>query len=173
MRQEIGQAFAYALIAVVASVISWSSPAGAQTVENSNQNPTPVGIVSANIAVCDPYTPVNCVLVSLTPVVSAALETSHTFKASPGLLYSAYGTSTSGGVAGFFVCVNATSIAAGPIVPVDFVTMGAGPTTVGLNYSGGPAGAYSVGITCAETVAATPFTYTAPAAVLSYHGLVK
>jgi hypothetical protein len=109
---------------------------------------------------------------NLTPVVSGALEASHVFKSGAGNLYSAYATSTSSGVAGFFVCVNATSISAGAITPIDFVAMPAGPTTVGFNYSPGPPGAYSTGITCAETVATTPFTYTAPSSVLAYHGLV-
>jgi hypothetical protein len=109
---------------------------------------------------------------NLTPVVSGALETNHVFKASAGNLYSAYATSTNSGVSGFFVCINATSISAGAITPIDFVAMGPGPATVGISYSPGPPGAYSTGITCAETVATTPFTYTAPASVLAYHGLV-
>jgi hypothetical protein len=109
---------------------------------------------------------------NLTPVFSPALEPSRTLKAGAGNLYSVYATSTASGVAGFLVCVNSTTITAGAITPVDFVAMGAGPTTVGISYSPGPPAAYSTGITCAETVAATPFTYTAPAAVVAYHGLV-
>jgi len=109
---------------------------------------------------------------NITPVVSAALEASHVFKAAAGNLYSAYATSTTG-AAGYFVCINATSISAGAITPVDFVAICAGPTTVGINYSPGPPAAYSTGITCAVTVAATPFTYTAPGSVIAYHGLVN
>jgi hypothetical protein len=41
---------------------------------------------------------------NLTPVVSAALEANHVFKASAGNLYSAYATSTTG-AAGYFVCM--------------------------------------------------------------------
>lgn len=109
---------------------------------------------------------------NLTPVFSAALEASHVFKTSAGNLYSAYATSTTG-AAGYFVCINAASISAGAITPVDFVAIGAGPTTVGINYSPGPPAAYSSGITCAVTIAATPFTYTAPGSVIAYHGLVN
>ncbi len=108
---------------------------------------------------------------NLTPVVSAALEASHVFKASAGNLYSAYATSTTG-AAGYFVCVNATSISAGAITPLDFVAIGAGATTAGLSYSPGPPGNYGTGITCAVTVAATPFTYTSGGSVFAYHGLV-
>jgi hypothetical protein len=60
---------------------------------------------------------------NLTPVVSSALELSHIFKASAGNLYSAYATSTTG-AAGYFVCINATSISAGAITPIDFVALG-------------------------------------------------
>jgi hypothetical protein len=108
---------------------------------------------------------------NLTPVVSGALEANHVFKASAGNLYSAYATSTTG-AAGYFVCVNATSISVGAITPIDFIAIPAGPATVGISYSPGPPGAYSTGITCAVTVAATPFTYTAPGSVIAYHGLV-
>jgi hypothetical protein len=108
---------------------------------------------------------------NLTPVVSGALEANHVLKAAAGNLYSVYATSTTG-AAGYLVCVNATSISAGAITPIDFIAIGAGPTTAGINYSPGPPGAYSTGITCAVTVAATPFTYTAPGSVIAYHGLV-
>jgi hypothetical protein len=109
---------------------------------------------------------------NLTPVVSGALEANHVFKASAGNLYSAYATSTTG-AAGYFVCINATSISPGAITPIEFIAIAAGPTTAGISYSPGPPGAYSTGITCAVTVAATPFTYTAPGSVIAYHGLVN
>jgi hypothetical protein len=109
---------------------------------------------------------------NLTPVVSGALEANHVLKASAGNLYSVYATSTTG-AAGYLVCINATSISTGAITPIDFVAIGAGPTTVGINYSPGPPGAYSTGITCAVTTAATPYTYTAPGSVIAYHGLVN
>jgi hypothetical protein len=108
---------------------------------------------------------------NLTPVVSAALEASHIFKASAGNLYSAYVTSTTG-AAGYFVCVNTTTISSGAITPIDFIAIPAGPSTIGLNYNPGPTGNYNTGITCAVTTAATPFTYTAGGSVFAYHGLV-
>jgi hypothetical protein len=109
---------------------------------------------------------------NLTPVVSAALEANHVFKASAGNLYAAYATSTTG-AAGYLVCVNATSISAGAITPLDAVAIPAGPSTIGFNYSPGPPGNYGTGITCAVSVATTPFTYTAPGSVIFYHGLVN
>lgn len=109
---------------------------------------------------------------NLTPVVSAALEASHIFKASAGNLYSAYAVSTTG-AAGYFVCVNTTTISAGAITPLDFVPIAAGPSFASISYASGPMGSYSTGITCAVTTAATPFTYTAPGSVIAYHGLVN
>lgn len=108
---------------------------------------------------------------NLTPVVSGALEASHIFKGSAGNLYSAYVTSTTG-AAGYFICVNTTTISAGAVTPIDFVAIPAGPSTIGFNYSPGPPGNYSTGVTCAVTTAATPFTYTAGGSVFAYHGLV-
>jgi hypothetical protein len=105
---------------------------------------------------------------NLTPSVSGALQASSTAVSGAHNLYSAYVTSTTG-AAGYFVCVNATSIVSGAITPLDFVAVGAGPTTVGINYSPGPPAAYSTGITCAVTTAATPFTYTSGGSVFSYH----
>jgi hypothetical protein len=111
---------------------------------------------------------------NLTPVVSAALQsTGLQLKGSAGNLYSVYATSTTG-AAGFLVCLNssASTISTGAITPIDFVAIAAGPTTAGISYGAGPPGAYSAGIICGVTVAATPFTYTAPAAAFAYHGLV-
>jgi hypothetical protein len=108
----------------------------------------------------------------LAPVVSAALQsTVFAVKASAGNLYSVYATSTNG-AAGYLVCVNSATLASGAITPVDFVAIGAGPTTVGINYSPGPPGSYPTAITCAVTAATTPFTYTAPTASFAYHALV-
>jgi hypothetical protein len=50
-----------AALAVICFVMLWSH-LHAQTVQNSNPNPRPAGIVSANIAACDPYNPPSCLM---------------------------------------------------------------------------------------------------------------
>jgi len=62
--------------------VDWALPPGvfvlfgetvaAQTVQNSNPNPGPVGILSGNVAVCDAYNPNNCLTPGATTVNNAS-----------------------------------------------------------------------------------------------------
>lgn len=104
---------------------------------------------------------------NLVPYSSAALEASHNISGAKNL-YSAYAISTTG-AAGYFVCVNTTTISAGAIVPIDVVPIPAGPSYASIPYSSGPAGSYGTGLSCGVTVAATPFTFTAGGSVFFYH----
>jgi hypothetical protein len=88
-------------------------------------------------------TPSSATSAGLTPVVSAASESSHVFKASAGNLY-AYQVTT-GAVAGFIMIFNATSAPAdGAVAPVKCVTVAAN-STVGVSMS--PPEAFATGIT--------------------------
>lgn len=108
---------------------------------------------------------------NLAAVVSSALEASHSISGAKNL-YSAYAVSTTG-AAGYLVCVNATSISAGAITPIDIVPIIAGPSNAFISYGTGPAGSYGTGITCAVTTASTPFTYTSGGSVFYYHILAN
>jgi hypothetical protein len=76
---------------------------------------------------------------SIAPIVSAALEASHTFKATAANVYSVY-ASTQTGAAGWLVCVNGTSISAGAITPLDAIPMPAGPSVQGFELFAGADG---------------------------------
>jgi hypothetical protein len=104
----------------------------------------------------------------LTAQVTAALQASSTAITGNRNLYAAYAVSVAG-AAGYFVCVNATSISAGAITPVDVVPIGAGPAFAVISYGSSPPGSYGTGITWAVTTAATPFTYTSGGSQFFYH----
>jgi hypothetical protein len=72
MRDAIGLWAFTAFWVVFGGTILWWSHLAAQTVNSGNPNPSPVGIVSANVAVCDPYNPMNCLTPGATTVVNAA-----------------------------------------------------------------------------------------------------
>jgi hypothetical protein len=99
----------------------------------------------------------------ITPVVSAAAEGSHVFKASAGNAYSIY--VTTGATAGYLMVFNATAAPAdGAVTPIDCIQAPAN-TTVSLSYSSGPPDVFSTGITgvfsstgCfTKTISATAF----------------
>lgn len=71
VRRAIGKWCGFALLAVPFAVLMWSLHLAAQTVQSGNPNPTPVGIVSSNVAVCDPYNPMNCLTPSATTIANS------------------------------------------------------------------------------------------------------
>lgn len=73
MKNAIGKLRFAALLAVVCIAILWSHLA-AQTVQSGNPSPGPVGIISSNVSVCDPYNPQNC----LTPAATTNILASGT-----------------------------------------------------------------------------------------------
>ncbi len=97
--------------------------------------------------------------IGITPVVSAAAESSHVLKAGAGNVYSAYATNLTATV-GFLVLINATAAPAdGAITPLACVSLPAnGPTSI--NYAPGPPGVFSTGIVAVVTSATTCFTKT-------------
>jgi hypothetical protein len=105
----------------------------------------------------------------ITPVVSAAVESSHILKASAGNLYSVY--VTTGATAGYLMVFNATSAPVdGAVTPNECAYVPANSTT-SVSYLPGPVGVYSTGITAVFSSTGC-FTKTASATAY-FHGLVK
>jgi len=103
----------------------------------------------------------------ITPVPSAAVESSHVFKASAGNLY-AYQVTT-GASAGYVMIFNATSAPAdGAVTPVKCVAVGAA-STVGVSMN--PPEAFATGITAVFSTTGC-FTKTASATAM-FSGDVK
>jgi len=95
----------------------------------------------------------------ITPVVSAAGESSHVLKASAGNLISVNATNLTA-TAGFLVVLNATAAPAdGAITPLACQPLPANGSA-SIAYGSGPPGAYSTGITAVLTSATTCFTKT-------------
>jgi hypothetical protein len=96
----------------------------------------------------------------VTPVVSAALESSHVFKGSAGNLYSV--VVTTGASAGFLMIFDATSAPSnGAVTPKQCVRAPAN-STVALSFNGPPE-TYAAGITAVFSTGANCFTKTASA----------
>ena len=95
----------------------------------------------------------------ITPVVSAAAESSHVLKASAGNLYSVYATNLTA-TPGFLIVLNATSAPAdGAVTPLDCVPLPANGNA-SINFGSGPPNVYGTGITAVVTSANTCFTKT-------------
>jgi hypothetical protein len=93
------------------------------------------------------------------PVVSAAAESSHVLKASPGSLCSVYATNLTA-TAGFLVVTNTTTAPAdGAILPLECVPLPAN-SNASVNYNPGPPSVFGTGITAVVTSATTCFTKT-------------
>jgi hypothetical protein len=106
---------------------------------------------------------------AIAPVVSAAAEGTHVFKASAGNLYSAY--VTTGGTAGFLLIFNTTTAPAdGAVTPIHCVQAPAN-TTVGVSFSGMPPESFSTGISAAFSTTGC-FTKTVSATAF-FHGSVQ
>jgi hypothetical protein len=79
MKQAIRLLFA-SIIAYL--VVDWTLPPGifvlfgdtvaAQTTQSGNPSPGPIGVIGANVAVCDPYNPQNCLTPAATTLVNAS-----------------------------------------------------------------------------------------------------
>lgn len=97
--------------------------------------------------------------IGITPIVSAAAESSHVLKASAGNAYSAYAANLTA-TQGFLLLLNATSAPAdGAVTPLACAPLS--PNGVAsLNYAPGPPGVFSTGITAVVTSAVTCFTKT-------------
>src|SRR5271170_1146404 len=67
---------------VFGGVVLWWAHLAAQTVQSGNPSPGPVGVISANVAVCDPYNPNNC----LTPAATTNIISSGTTGAVTGTM---------------------------------------------------------------------------------------
>jgi hypothetical protein len=105
----------------------------------------------------------------ITPIVSAAAESSHVLKASAGNLYSVY--VTTGATAGYLMVFNATSAPAdGAVTPIECAAVPASSTT-SVSYLPGPMGVFSTGITAVFSTTGC-FTKTASATAF-FHGLIK
>lgn len=98
--------------------------------------------------------------IGITPVVSAALESSHVLKAGAGNLYSCY--VTTGGTPGWLLIFNATSAPVdGAVTPIEAIQAPAN-STVGWDCGDAPPDVYSTGITAVFS-STGPFTKTASA----------
>lgn len=81
----------------------------------------------------------------ITPVVSTAAESGHVLKASAGVLWGL--TAATGASAGFVMVFNATSAPVdGAVTPIECLPVAAN-SAVAVSFAGGPAAAYSTGIT--------------------------
>ncbi len=97
--------------------------------------------------------------VGITPVVSASGEATHVLKASAGNAYAAYASKLTSTQA-FFMLINATSAPAdGAVTPLACVPL-APNGVASINYSPGPPGVFSTGITAVVSSASTCFTKT-------------
>lgn len=104
----------------------------------------------------------------LAPVVSAAAESSHVLKASPGNLYSV--SVTIGGTAGYLLMFDATSAPVdGAVTPTQCVIVPAS-ATVAISFDPAPPEVYATGITAVFSTTGC-FTKTASATAF-FHGSV-
>jgi hypothetical protein len=121
-----------------------------------------VNLINTNTVTLGPATAANSVPITpgaITPVVSAAAESSHVLKASAGNFYSAYATNLTT-TAGFLLIFNATSAPAdGAVTPLACVPLPASGNG-SINNKPGPYQVYSTGITAVVSSAATCFTKT-------------
>lgn len=97
--------------------------------------------------------------IGITPVVSAAAESSHVLKAGAGNAYSVYATNLTS-TAGFLLLFNATSAPVdGAVTPIACAPLS--PNGIAsLQYAPGPPGVFSTGITAVVSSAVTCFTKT-------------
>ncbi len=105
------------------------------------------------------FSPTSSSTIGITPVVSAAAESGHVLKATPGNAYSAYATNFTS-TAGYLILLNSTTVPAdGAVTPLACALLS--PNGVAsINYAPGPPGVFSTGITAVVTSAATCFTKT-------------
>lgn len=104
-------------------------------------------------------TPSSAVAIGITPIVSAAGESSHVLKASAGNTYSVYATNLTA-TQGFLLILNSTTAPAdGAVTPLACAPL-APNGIASINYAPGPPGVFSTGITAVVTSAVTCFTKT-------------
>lgn len=131
---------------------------------------TQLDAITTALATAPP--PSALVTVGITPVVSTSAESSHVLKATPGNAYSAYATNLTA-TAGFLMLFNATSAPAdGAVQPLACVSLPPN-NPASINYSPGPPGVFSVGITAVVSSATTCFTKTTGTITAFISGLVK
>jgi len=109
------------------------------------------GVVWQNVAVCDPNFPNNCFSPpagnAITPVVSTAAESGHVLKTASGNLWGV--TVTTAATPGYLMTFNAVAVPGdGAVTPINCVAVAAN-TTVSISFAGGPAEAFSTGISVA------------------------
>lgn len=143
---------------------------GAPSVAFKAGNPGPFTVdVNGNLCFT---TGVSTTASGIAPVVSAAAESSHVLKATPGVVYSAYATNLTA-TAGFLVLLNATSAPGdGAITPLDCVPLPANGNA-SINYGSYPPGKFSTGIVAVVTSAATCFTKTTGVITAFIKGIVQ
>lgn len=108
---------------------------------------------------------------AITPIVSAAGESSHVLKASAGNLYSIYATNLTA-TAGFLVVLNSTTAPGdGAITPLECIPL-PGNSAVSINYTA-PSARFSTGITAVVTSAATCFTKTTGVITAFFKGAIQ
>jgi hypothetical protein len=106
-----------------------------------------------------------------TPVVSAAAENNHVFKASAGNVISVSATNLTA-TAGFLVLLNATTAPGdGAITPLACAPLNANGAA-SISYAGGPPGVFSTGVTAVVTSATTCFTKTTGVITALFSGIV-
>jgi hypothetical protein len=101
--------------------------AAAQTVSKGNPSPGPVGIVSANVAVCDPNNPTWCIS-PIAPSQNAGTGTTGAVSATLGAL----GTSVTNAICGFDVSAAGT----GSVGPITISNLSGGTFTYQLTAPG-------------------------------------
>lgn len=132
-----------------------ATPAGSAIIGKVGIDQTTMGVTNGVTIV-----PSSATAIGITPVTSAAAESSHVLKAGPGNVYSVYAANLNATTGGWLVLLNATAAPAdGAIVPLACALLSANGMA-SIQYSPGPPGVFSTGITAVVTSGATCFTKT-------------
>jgi hypothetical protein len=172
------------VLAVLAALLAVSFGAHAQNAQRlpagvacGNASP-PAGIspvymdAGGNLCSAATTTPSSAATVGITPNVSAALENSHVFKATPGNLYSVYASNLTGGASGFLQVFNATAAPAdGAVTPLVCVPFSGGVAQAA--YINLPPAVFSTGIVAVVSSATTCFTKTTGVLTAFLSGMVQ